>query len=681
MPASISSTNNYSDSPRFVWCWVLMILCSFVLFRLPGFGVPLASDELAMVSLWAKMPYLKIFTNYQYPNNHIFLSLVLSFLLKTFGLKEWLLRMPLLICGIVSIFLSFYLGRRISKNSTIGFFTAFLMSICEKHIFYSTNARGYLVIMVLALLVMICLLNRLEGHTFKTQKLSDGLSRVLAFVGWTGIWLVGTWTVPTFFFFEVSVAIFLAGLLFAGNQLPSFQKAYLIVPLVSCVAGGVGFYIQYYMLIDSAMLAEAASHAAKISLPLFFPALLSEWMKPYEVAGILFFLFALIGLGRLFQQNRSAAFLLACILLGPALVGIVGFLLEKLPGVPHPRTFFYLQPFFLMLGVVGVRESGVGFLKVIKRNSGIHVKGFQAGAVVLVGILFLISGVNFFQHTYPQRLSREPLHGVHDFVKKLGSNDLLLVSHNMHVEFYLYGSSDMQQRIKNILHEAKMGNIYFLDYQKSSVSLNQELEKKEERFLNFPVLTQNAGKKGPTLPEKALDLAGKYGPYVFYRLKEGWLQPLEGWEKAGLSQTSLKYSSYSWGKFSGPSGIRPLIRFENSFTVAMESKKPLSHKASALTLNLMEVAGNEKNFSAVLVGGQMKEGSIILDPSWLANAWMLDHPYGSNIFNRLWNPAVFISQGAGNLSVIDVKFSGQPEQGAFRNFLSYRIDEPGVVKK
>ena len=203
MPAFIPSTNYYSYSPRVVWCWVLIILFAFFLFRLPGLGVPLASDELAMVSLWAQMPYLKIFSNYQYPNNHIFLSLVLSFLLKTFGLKEWLLRMPFLVCGMVSIFLSYNLGRRISGSFIVGIFTAFLMAICENHIFYSTNARGYLVIMVLALLVVTFLLDRLEEHTFETQNLSNGLNRGLAFLGWVGIWLVGTWTVPTFLFFEV----------------------------------------------------------------------------------------------------------------------------------------------------------------------------------------------------------------------------------------------------------------------------------------------------------------------------------------------------------------------------------------------------------------------------------------------------------------------------------------------
>ena len=124
-----------------------------------------------------------------------------------------------------------------------------------------------------------------------------------------------------------------------------------------------------------------------------------------------------------------------------------------------------------------------------------------------------------------------------------------------------------------------------------------------------------------------------------------------------------------------------MIRFEDSFTVAIENKELSFYQASGLTLNLVEVAGSEKFFSAALLGGRMKEGNIIFDPSWLPNAWILDHPYGSDIFNRHWNPAVFISQGAGRLSVMDVKFSRRLGHGALRNFLSYRIDKPEVEGK
>jgi hypothetical protein len=338
MPTSNFSTTH--DSQRVFWCWVLIFL--FALFRLPGFGVPLASDELAMVSLWAQMPTLKIFSNYQYPNNHIFLTVILSFFLKTFGLKEWLLRMPLLICGAVSIFLSYKLGRRVSGNIAVGLATAFLMVISEKHVFFSTNARGYLVIMMLALMAVTVVLDRLEGHLLKFKKLSNGFNVVLAFFGWVAIWILGTWTIPTFLFFEVSVAIFLMGILLSGNHV--FKKASL--PLLSTVVAGLVFYLQYYVLISPAMLAEATSNAAKTSLPLLFPELLAEWISPFEPAGFLFFLFALVGLSWLFRQNRITGFLMAFVWLGPILIGIAGFLLEILPGVPHARTFFICNHFF-----------------------------------------------------------------------------------------------------------------------------------------------------------------------------------------------------------------------------------------------------------------------------------------------------------------------------------------------
>jgi hypothetical protein len=47
-------------------------------------------------------------------------------------------------------------------------------------------------------------------------------------------------------------------------------------------------------------------------------------------------------------------------------------------------------------------------------------------------------------------------------------------------------------------------------------------------FLNVPRLTTDAGKKGPNIVEKVLGVVDKYGPYAFYRLKESWLQPLQG---------------------------------------------------------------------------------------------------------------------------------------------------------
>jgi hypothetical protein len=680
MPTLNMSPSKNLDGQSTFWFLPFIIVLLFALFRLPGLGVPLASDELATVSLWAQMPYAKIFSNYQYPNNHIFLTLVLSFLLKTFGLKEWLLRMPLMICGLTSLYLTYSLGKKISGKTVVGLFIAFLMAISEQHIFFSTNARGYLVVMVLALLAVHVLLNLLDRPVEHSTS-SNGLKRILIFFGWSAIWIFGTWTIPTFLFFEVSVAIFIFGLMLVGKRLLPNQKIPAIIILLSIVTGCIGFYLQYYVLIDAAMLAEATSNAAKTSLPLLLPELLAIWVDPFKHVGIIFFILSLIGLVGLYKKNWVLGLLMLCVGLGPIIIGIAGFIMGMLPGVPHSRTYFYLQPFFLILSVMGAQETGGWIFRALIKGVNPNEKIMQMLAPVLAGVLLVFSAQNFVQKIYPQRISREPLNEVHDFVQKLNSNDLLLVSNEMHVKFFLYGAKDMQNRIQNILREGRLENVYFLDYKKNNVSGGQDLESTEKHYFNFPKLIGDTGKTGLGIIKKAVEIAGQFGPFIFYQLKPGWLQPNPGWEKAGLNPASLETKSYKWEKIKSSSGIRPLIRFKDSFTVAIMNQKPQNYEASGLALNLVEVAGSDKLFSAALLGGQVKEGKIIYNPGWKANAWILSHPYGNGIFNRNWNSTVFVSQGAGNLSVMDVQFGKELGNGAMRNFLSYRIDEPEAEVK
>ena len=678
---STSKTRIINDyySKRVLFSWTLIILFVFSTFRLPALDVPLASDELAMVSLWAQMPYLKILSNYQYPNNHIFLSLILSFLLKAFGLKEWLLRMPLLTCGIVSLFLSYRLGKRISRNTSVGIFICFLMAISEKHIFYSINARGYLVLMVLALIAATCLLDRVEGISFKTKNFPNFFNQGLAFLGWLGIWLVGTWTVPTFIFFEVSFAIFLVGQMLTTNRLLSLHKTYFAIPLASCVVGGIGFYFQYYVLIDPAMLVEATSHAAKTSLPLFFPELLANWIKPFNLSGPLFLFLALIGSGKLFIQNRNVVLLIICIWLGPILMGIVGSFLRVLPGLPHPRTYFYLQPFFLILAIIGARQVAITLTTALKRNFSFNEKYLLVMTRFLAGVLFLVSVSNYFQYNYPQRISREPLDKVHDFIKTLKPNDLLLASNKAHVELYLYGASDIRSRLENILNDRKLDNIYYLDYEENNILKASNGPNLKLQHLKFIRLTGNI--QSPILPKNAFKLEKEFGSFKFNRLKKNWVQQFSSWEKAGLAPDLSNTQAYHWERVSKSAETQPLIHFNNSFTLAMKNKERSFSNDQGFTLNLVDVAGDNNNFTAVLLEGFMKKNKVIYDPTWKINAWILDHPYGTNIFKKAWNPAVFISKGSGNLSVMDVNFIRNIGNGSMRSFLSFRIAEQTRIGK
>ncbi|MDP7557183.1 MAG: hypothetical protein QF687_04790 [Nitrospinaceae bacterium] len=93
--------------------------------------------------------------------------------------------------------------------------------------------------------------------------------------------------------------------------------------------------------------------------------------------------------------------------------------------------------------------------------------GASVGKIILVIILFLItviSGNELLQVTWPDRLARQPFDRVAKFVKKLGPNDLIMVSTGPHVEFYLYGGMETQKRVGRILNEGKRGDIYFVEY-------------------------------------------------------------------------------------------------------------------------------------------------------------------------------------------------------------------------
>ena len=107
----------------------------------------------------------------------------------------------------------------------------------------------------------------------------------------------------------------------------------------------------------------------------------------------------------------------------------------------------------------------------------------------------------------------------------------------------------------------------------------------------------------------------------------------------------------------------------------MKNKERSFSNDQGFTLNLVDVAGDNNNFTAVLLEGFMKKNKVIYDPTWKINAWILDHPYGTIIFKKAWNPAVFISKGSGNLSVMDVNFIRNIGNGSMRSFLSFRIAE------
>lgn len=645
-------------------------------FRLPGFDVVLASDELAMVSLWGQMPYEKIFQNYQYPNNHIFLTLILSFLLKTFGLYEWLLRLPILFCGIVSIWLSYMAGRLIGKDALVGWMTAFFLALSEWHIYFSTNARGYLVIMMLGQICFVKLLGRLKEDSSMIQYDGGPINILITSLGWLLVWAVGSWTLPTFIFFELSVALFLMGFIISRRFVSKESDNTFIVPLITLLAGLVVFYWQYYVWISPEMLASATSNAAQSSLGSLFNEVMDQWLSPLERLKFVFLILAGIGGWNLWKQKPAKLFLIVSILLGPIIAGIFGFKLGLLPGVPHARTYFYLQPFFIILVALGIFKIGSVLKVCIENKFKERTQNliFPWASRIIAFILILIAVQNSYQEIYIKRSKREPLKKVLEFAQSLNPKDLLIVPDDLHVEFYLYGAAEMRQRVENILREGKVDNIYFLEYHKNETSSFVAQEGKLIKLLGYPPLVHNAKGDYPSLPMEAMKEVDRFGPFVFHKINPSWLKKKEILEKNFETMGVIGEKYFQWKHTKTVKDIQHQINFVDSFLIAFKIKQ--SQARYSLNLNLMNVSGSDRDFSAAFLEGQIVDKQIKHNPSWKINGWTLDHPYGNSILNRNWNPSVSVSSRASTVSVLDVHFIEKRKAGMLKDFLSYEISKP-----
>jgi hypothetical protein len=182
---------------------------------------------------------------------------------------------------------------------------------------------------------------------------------------------------------------------------------------------------------------------------------------------------------------------------------------------------------------------------------------------------------------------------------------LILFHEKFPIELYLYGARGMRDRLENILHSRKLESIYYLNYEKNDALRVQDSLNKEVLELKFNRLIGKI--QNPILPKKAFKLEREFGSFKFYRLKQDWLQQFSSWERAGPQANVLKTRAYSWGKISNSTDIRPVIRIEDSFTLAIENKGRKFYNDLGFTLNLVNVAGNNHKFSVVFLEGYIKK--------------------------------------------------------------------------
>src|SRR6185436_8039750 len=132
------------------WVTVLAAVC-----RIAALRQPMRYDESVTWAYFVGRPWATIVSQYQFPNNHVFYSLLAKATSSLAAWQPWALRLPAAVAGIAIVPLTWAVGRRFADRDT-ALLGAALAGASTPLILYSTNARGYSLVVVLFLCLLLC---------------------------------------------------------------------------------------------------------------------------------------------------------------------------------------------------------------------------------------------------------------------------------------------------------------------------------------------------------------------------------------------------------------------------------------------------------------------------------------------------------------------------------------------
>jgi hypothetical protein len=331
---------------------ILIAVVGLVL-RLTTLGQPIRYDESVTYLQFARLPLSQALSHYDYPNNHLFHTLLVKGAVAVFGNAPWALRLPAFLAGLAIIPLSWAVSRTLVGARAALVATA-LVSASGLLTLYSTNARGYSM-MVLAFLILVLIAARLIRAP--NRRLWIGFILTAA---------IGVWTIPVMLYPIGAVALWLA-----LNLLVEGRRGDLPILAASLAAAAVLALLAYAPVFSHAGVGAVVrnQYVAATEWTQFLNDMAgSGWstIKSWglglpPVSSVALFAAAIVGLIRL---NRASTFRV-----GLPLAAFVwsAWLLVATHVAPYPRMWLWCVPVVATLAAVGLLDG----LEGSKRLAGI----------------------------------------------------------------------------------------------------------------------------------------------------------------------------------------------------------------------------------------------------------------------------------------------------------------------
>ena len=145
--------------------WIAVVLVTLVglVYRLAYLNQPAGYDETYTYLAFARQPLIHIFTDYSFPNNHIFHTLLVALTTRLIPLPAiWVMRLPALIAGLLLIPVTYLAGWKLYRAEA-GLLAAGMTAASLTAINFSAEARGYTLVCLFSMLLLwlgACLIER-----------------------------------------------------------------------------------------------------------------------------------------------------------------------------------------------------------------------------------------------------------------------------------------------------------------------------------------------------------------------------------------------------------------------------------------------------------------------------------------------------------------------------------------
>lgn len=389
------------------------------------------------------------------------------------------------------------------------------------------------------------------------------------------------------------------------------------------------------------------------------------------------FLMAL-GAGLIVLAKRDGnLFLLffSIVVLTPGLIHAFNFLgvLGSLAVNPPPRIFIYIQPFFFICVSIGVMAVIDNIHKIAVNWTGLNIS-YRTASIIFLTFFFapvaFCDLAEFKNQIFAERAGREPYPKVLEFIKKLGAQDLVLSSNKAHVWFYLYGADEMRKRVFNIMDKGELGDIYIIEYvgeKKSDIS-RKSIDGNALLILNeYSSISDGGGAESEriAMPAEIFQLAADYGPIKIHKIKPQYVTKRFGLddEKDLGRWLDADKENLDFQQIKTEAGKQMSIGFNGPFVLRSKEIESKGEGHFSMDINFICIK-NFRDYIPYFVNGAIR----LFAPSWLGNAWVMDHPFGEKIFNREWRPVIFLSKPEKSSEIIQVERK------------SYRKNTPGFIR-